>query len=281
MPRLNNAQLTETRHRGPDLRTFDLENEVARARIDHLESMTDEPTKAFLSELDPQPGYRCLDVGAGAGSITRWLAAHVWPHGLVIGVDTDSEYLTDVADDDGVEVIRHDISDGVPVGGKFDLIHARMTMMRLPRREEILAELVDALAPGGWLVIGDFGNRHPEALSVPVPADRGVWNRIQRLTYGVAASCQGEDWNWAHEIDSHLVSAGLESVQGVEFSRVARGGGPGCLLHRLVNHRLEPQLLKAGADPGDILRYRDLMLDSRFRAWFYQFICTRGRKPLE
>lgn len=280
MSLLKSDGLLEVPSVGHRPRVFDVDAEMGRARIDYLESLIDEPTKAFLSELDPQPGQRCLDVGAGAGSITRWLAAHAWPHGLVIGIDTDTEYLAGLAREDGIEVMRHDLDQGLPISGQFDLIHARLTMMNLHRREEVLAELVSALAPGGWLVVGDFSNRHPEALSVPTTSDIKVWNRIQHLTYGVTGPLNGEDWNWAHEADGHLVSAGLVNVQGVEYSRVAQGGTPGCLLHHAVNRRVEPQLLEAGVHPADITRYRQLMLDPRFRAWFYQFVCTRGQKPV-
>ncbi len=55
-----------------------------------------------LSLLDPlsrqrralvQPGWRCLEVGAGRGSMARWLAQQVGEQGRVVATDVDTTYL--------------------------------------------------------------------------------------------------------------------------------------------------------------------------------------------
>jgi 2-polyprenyl-3-methyl-5-hydroxy-6-metoxy-1,4-benzoquinol methylase len=40
--------------------------------------------------------------------------------------------------------------------GRYDLIHARLVLSHLPQRRDVLARLVQALRPGGWLVVEDF-----------------------------------------------------------------------------------------------------------------------------
>jgi hypothetical protein len=40
-------------------------------------------------------------------------------------------------------------------------------------------------------------------------------------------------------------------------------------------------LRQAGATAEELTRYRELMRDPGFRAWFYQFVCTRGRKSVD
>jgi ubiquinone/menaquinone biosynthesis C-methylase UbiE len=40
-----------------------------------------------------QPGWRCLEVGAGRGSMAVWLAEQVGPTGHVVATDVDTRYL--------------------------------------------------------------------------------------------------------------------------------------------------------------------------------------------
>ena len=42
-----------------------------------------------------------------------------------------------------------------PPPGPFDLIHARLVLVHVPRRREALAAMVELLRPGGWLVVED------------------------------------------------------------------------------------------------------------------------------
>ncbi|HZM84459.1 MAG TPA: class I SAM-dependent methyltransferase [Candidatus Limnocylindrales bacterium] len=43
----------------------------------------------------------------------------------------------------------------MPAIAAFDVIHARAVLTHLPERDEVLARLVAALRPGGWLLIED------------------------------------------------------------------------------------------------------------------------------
>src|SRR5262245_66628462 len=46
-------------------------------RLTLLESLVDPGTIQRLSNLDVGPGWRCLEVGAGRGSIAKWLSEKV------------------------------------------------------------------------------------------------------------------------------------------------------------------------------------------------------------
>jgi ubiquinone/menaquinone biosynthesis C-methylase UbiE len=41
-----------------------------------------------------QPGWRCLEVGAGRGSMAVWLAQRVGPSGHVVATDVDVGFPT-------------------------------------------------------------------------------------------------------------------------------------------------------------------------------------------
>ncbi|MDN5851869.1 MAG: class I SAM-dependent methyltransferase [Actinomycetia bacterium] len=109
-----------------------------------MATVHDPPTKLLLAEIGIGAGSRCLDVGAGEGSIARWMANRTGPAGRVVATDADVTHLKPSA---GVEVYRHDINEGMPVASSFDLIHVRNVLMRLPKREQIFAMLLDSLAP--------------------------------------------------------------------------------------------------------------------------------------
>jgi cyclopropane fatty-acyl-phospholipid synthase-like methyltransferase len=50
-------------------------------RLHFLEAGLDPVTVACFETIGVAPGWRCLEVGAGAGSMARWLAQRVGPSG--------------------------------------------------------------------------------------------------------------------------------------------------------------------------------------------------------
>ncbi|HEY2205772.1 MAG TPA: SAM-dependent methyltransferase, partial [Pseudonocardia sp.] len=78
-----------------------------RRRLRHLEAWHDPATVRHLRATGIGAGWRCLEVGAGGGSITRWLGEQVGTSGSVVALDADPRYLTDLPGT--VEVRRHDL----------------------------------------------------------------------------------------------------------------------------------------------------------------------------
>ena len=95
-----------------------------------------------------------MDVGAGAGSIVRWLSNRVGPTGHVVAADMDTRFLTDLTGDN-VEVRRLDITQDELEADTYDLIHARAMLMHLDDPAEVVRRMARALAPGGWLLVED------------------------------------------------------------------------------------------------------------------------------
>src|SRR5438034_3794011 len=54
-------------------------NETERQRLRALSDIYDPDTIRHLEDLGVGTGWRCLEVGAGEGSIARWLSAHPRP----------------------------------------------------------------------------------------------------------------------------------------------------------------------------------------------------------
>ena len=77
------------------------------ARLQLLQARSDGRTFARLTRFGSLAGEVCLEVGAGAGSVARWLAVQAGPSGRVVATDADPRFLAghELA---GVEVRRHD-----------------------------------------------------------------------------------------------------------------------------------------------------------------------------
>ena len=109
-----------------------------------------------------QPGWRCLEVGAGRGSMAKWLAQQVGEHGRVVATDVDTSYLERLSIPN-LDIRRHNIlSDPLDeLGpGSFDLVCARLLLFWLAgKQENAIRRMVECLRPGGWLIDedGDWG----------------------------------------------------------------------------------------------------------------------------
>src|ERR1700754_4277364 len=77
-------------------------------RLSLLEEIYDPASRRRRSLV--QPGWRCLEVGAGRGSMAIWLAEQVGPEGHVVATDMDTRYLARL-DVPNLEVLQHNILD--------------------------------------------------------------------------------------------------------------------------------------------------------------------------
>jgi SAM-dependent methyltransferase len=127
-------------------------------RLELLEQRLDPLTKRRIQRLGVGKSARCLEIGGGRGSITRWLSDVVGATGRVIATDLQLGFLSEIGASN-VEVLRHDIRTGTFPPGSFDLIHTRAVLMHISPSVDLLRRIVTWLAPGGWVVLEepDFG----------------------------------------------------------------------------------------------------------------------------
>jgi len=132
--------------------------EAESRRLELLEQRLDPLTKRRIQRLGVGTGTRCLEIGGGRGSITRWLSDLAGPAGRVIATDLQLGFLSEI-DAPNVEVVAHDIRTGTFPPGSFDLIHTRAVLMHISPGTDLLRRIVTWLAPGGWVVLEepDFG----------------------------------------------------------------------------------------------------------------------------
>jgi SAM-dependent methyltransferase len=134
---------------------LDHDRELEPHRLALLEHHADPTTAQRLQATGLGTGWRCLEVGAGRGSIARWLANQVGPSGEVLALDLDTNLLAGL-DQPNIEVVCSDVLDVELPEASFDLIHTRLVLMHIPERRRAIERMVSLLAPGGWLVVEEL-----------------------------------------------------------------------------------------------------------------------------
>jgi SAM-dependent methyltransferase len=214
--------------------------EFERARLALLEEVHDPYTGRQFDAIGVSEGWRCLDVGAGAGSATRLLAARVGDTGSVVSLDLDVRLLEGLASD-RVQVRRHDaVSDPLPQAA-FDLVHARNLLMHLPARLDVLGRLLAAVRPGRWLAVceSDFN-------AIAVTPSSAAWRRAWTVFCDAAIS-GGWDPGYGTRLVGDLEVLDLADLQVEVIARLVRGDSMGARLFADTLLRLEERMLALGA----------------------------------
>jgi SAM-dependent methyltransferase len=228
--------------------------DVEQARLRLLEEYHDPLSAGQLDAIGVGEGWRCVDVGAGGGSVTRMLAERVGSTGSVLAADVDISLLEGLASD-RVEVRCHDLlSDQLP-RDEFDLVHARLLLMFLSPRLRALERLVSAARPGGWVasIAPDFTT---VALSPTGLEWQRVWSRFLD-----AAMASGWDPGYGAHLRGDLCAAGLVDVRADYIGRCYPGGSLLARLLSLTIERLRERMVPLGAHDREIDEARRLLDD--------------------
>jgi SAM-dependent methyltransferase len=253
---------------------FDNAWHKARQRLAFLEQCLDPGTFRRIRALGIAEGWRCLETGAGGGSVAQWLCSQVGESGRVVAVDIDTRFL-DALHQPNLEVRSHNlISDRLPQNS-FDLVHTRMVLMHIPSRDEILPRLVSALKPGGWLLIEEADN-YP-ILATASGSYRQVWTAFgQDMVQHAGVAPQ-----WARQLPQLLVKQGLELVAAEGDIPMFAGASPMAEFWSLTWTQVRERILAAGVGENILEDVLGMLSDAT--EWFTgpAIIAAWGRRPGE
>jgi trans-aconitate 2-methyltransferase len=140
------------------------------------------PAIDLLGRIDADKPAEVVDLGAGAGNVTRLLKAR-WPDAHVTGVDDSKEMLAKAAAA-APEIAweRGDLATWRP-RRPADVIYSNAALHWIVGHERLFAELVGALAPGGVLAVQMPRNfSAPSHTSIAEAARSGPWReRLEPL----------------------------------------------------------------------------------------------------
>ncbi|WP_019631483.1 class I SAM-dependent methyltransferase [Actinomadura atramentaria] len=240
-----------------------------------LSAAHDPATTGALAAAGVGPGWRCLEVGAGNGSVAVWLARRVAPGGSVVATDLAPGGIPAA---DGLLAVRHDVvRDPLPEGA-FDLVHARLVLRLLPERRAVLARLVRALRPGGVLQLDEFDSSRAPVLESGDAAARALWDEFIAAKNRVMAE-GGADVAFGRAAAGELRRAGLADVVARAHTETWDAASPGLRLLAHHTRRLRDGFVRAGMDDGRLAAVRALLADPRFRARSHVFYTIQGRRP--
>ena len=229
---------------------MDNSGSAERDRLQLLEGWADPFTIARLTALGVVPGWHCLEIGAGAGSVARWLALHTAPTGHVVATDIDPSLL-EVQDRPNLEVRRHDVTKDPLPTAMFDLVHLRLVLEHLPDRPEVLRRLAETLKPGGWLLVEALESGGVATDPSTGPAASLFVDCSARLLQMLGQV--GIDACYGRQLFRGFVIAGLDVVGLDALGGVARGGTPLARFWRMTWHQLAGLISASGAISPDRL----------------------------
>jgi SAM-dependent methyltransferase len=243
-----------------------------RARLTALSSIYDPGTFRLLDERGVAPGWSCLEVGAGAGSVTRWLADRVGATGRVVAVDLDPRFIEA---NDVIEVRQHDILDGPPEESAFDLVHARAVVEWISDRPGAIANMVAALKPGGVLFLEDV-DVETSALGYPPSELR----QAAANAFLALSAAGGADLRFGRELRARVEDAGLAEIGSDVRAIVQRGGEATLDFQRLTMKQLAPVMVQHGLLTDDQVADLNRELDDpQMYGYPPLMVAVWGRRP--
>lgn len=163
-----------------------------------------DPSPFLGGELGDRPSGRALDLGAGEGRTTLWLAERGWHVTAVdfsdVAIDRGRQRVDAAGAPGAVEWICADLVDFDPTGAVYDLVLLLFIHLPATERRRLLRLSAATLAPGGMVLVvgydtthmgsGQGGPRHPDLLFGPedIVADLDGLRieRAERLAVGDA-----------------------------------------------------------------------------------------------
>ncbi len=244
-------------------------------RLQMLEEVFDDRSRQWLLSAGPLLGRRCLEVGAGAGSIAAWMATEVGSGGAVVAVDTNARFLRRLPRE--VRVIEDALGAVALPAESFDLVHARYVLIHNANPGGILNAMLQALKPGGALVLEEPDFSAATAFTGP-PNLSGAFENVKRAI-GKTFSDRGMDYAFGSGLP-RLVGERPARLVSMEYDcPVVAGGADLARMMRLSALSLRDKYLATGlATHADIDGYAEFALTPSCWGNYYATVRILARK---
>lgn len=254
---------------------WDFAEEHARLRF--IEEIHDAATTRHLSNMGLTDGWRCLELGAGAGSIARWLAERVGPAGQVVAADIDTRFLQDL-DLSNIEVRRLDIRTTDLENERYDLVHCRALLTHLADPERAGRRMVAALRAGGWLLAEEPDLTTMVAVTRDHP-DAETFDSFVRRTNEYQRSKADYDSRFGRSLPLLPDRLGLADCGNEVTSSIVRGGEPRARLYVEGRRRLRDAYFAEGViSPEEYERFARALHDPGFAFLGWLIVAAWGRR---
>lgn len=263
----------------PDYVFTSAEDQRELTRLQAIEREFDPASCRRLYATGLTTGWRCLEVGPGAGSLMQWMGERVGPAGLVMALDLSTKFLT-AQRPAHIEVQQGDIRTAAFLPGSFDLVHARYVLIHLPDYEIALSRMLAALKPGGWIVLEEPDFSAARGI-VGTAAQLAAMQHINQAIHRMYES-RGMDYALGFTLLPLLQARGLLDLSMENDAPVSAGGSGLAAIMAMSAEQLRDKYLATGiVSEADLQGYRHMAEDSRSRAVYYATVGAAGRKKVE
>jgi SAM-dependent methyltransferase len=249
------------------------EQELLRLRM--IEEALDPATMTHLQAAGIRGGWRCLEVGAGAGSVMEWMGSVVGGGGQVVAVDANTTHIRHLSAVP-YHVVEGDFLD-VSLDGEFDLAHCRYVLIHNRRSQDMLKKLCALTRPGGFLVIEEPDFTSAKLLNHAAdPSQQRVNNAICRMFEQMRL-----DPAFGLGLPRKMAGEGLRVLRVDSRIHLRRGGDPMAHMMGESTRALRDQYIGTGeANAGDVEKYIDNANNDRFWAVYYSTVSVVAEKTV-
>src|SRR5436190_3519975 len=258
---------------------FDNNARQAGDRFGALGSLFDPVTFRHLEDLAIGPGQRCWEVGAGGGSVVRWMADRVGPSGFVWATDLDVQWLEADLQRPNVRISQHDLLGDELLEDRFDVVHERLVLVHIPERSAAVERMASALRPGGWLLVEDFDSEIGDGGFVDASSDVAALSRSVALAVRALLNVRGADTELGSKLPHLLRAAGLTDVRADASKAIEFGDAPRELISANVVQVRDQLVARQLVTSDDVDRYIERLRDPSLRLTSPTLVSAWGRRP--
>lgn len=244
-------------------------------RLGLLQEIYDPITTSTLAHiLENLPvGPKVLEIGAGGGSIARWLAQAVRPSGTVVATDVDPG-VVETLTGDHIDARLHDVTIDEFPEASLDLIHARLVLSHLPDRTAVLEKLRRWLRPGGALVIESFGWYPIDSSFNPDYA------KVMHAWEACVREIIGTDSRWTRLHPEPLIATGFVDVDASTTLQHINGDTSLAAFWASTVAMSHSRMVEGHfTDDDELANFAGLMCDPSFWDVAPAFVAMTGRRP--
>ena len=243
-------------------------------RLQMLERIFDAGTQRRMLATGLTTGWHCLEVGAGAGSIVRWLEQRVGPSGKVVALDTNPRFLRG-SSSSTIEIMQGDICDTELPLATFDLVHARYVMIHIAEYRKAFERMLRCVKPGGWVVIEEPDFQAARAVTGPEESRLSfgrVTDAIERMFTSL-----GMDYALGAQLPALFQEYDLSHLTVEHEGHLSAGGGMVAQLMKLSAEQLRDKYVATGkVTEADIEQYCRLADGPDSWAIYYATVAVTG-----
>jgi SAM-dependent methyltransferase len=246
------------------------EHELLRLRM--IEEALDPATIGRLQSTGIGAGWRCMEVGAGAGSIMKWMGSIIGNSGEVVAVDTNTSHIRNLSGPT-YQMIQGDFLEA-SLGGAFDLAHCRYVLIHNRHSQAMLEKLRGLIKPGGFLVVEE-----PDFTSAKL-LNKDLDGSQQRVNNAICRMFEQMQLDPAYglSLPARIAAAGLQVLTVDSRIHLNRGGDTMARMMGESTRALREKYIATGeADATDIEKYIENANNARFWAVYYSTVSVIAR----